>query len=175
MEDLNADMSTEGAHAFFRDSDPLLGQAIVGMESVETWTQDRTAAVQKTLQDFANRVDEIDTDVITGQLQNDLIVLLGYISTGKAIKLLMWIDQNSPHFVAKTLAEAQMLSALDRLNEAAAKLFVERFEVLERMHMLSRIFSEERLTVVQKVLLILSGQEADEDGQREEDDHEQPA
>lgn len=170
MEDFNADMSTEASHAFFRDRDPLLEEAIVGMESVETWTQDKAELVQKTLQELASKIEDLDPDFITGKLQNQLIVLLSYISSGKAIKLLMWIDQNSPHFVAKTLAEAQMMSALDKPNEAAARLFVERFEVLEKMHMLSRVFSEERLTVVQHVLRILAGQDSDSDTDNPEEE-----
>lgn len=177
MDELNADMSSDGSHAFFRERDPMLESAVVGMESVETWTRDRAQAVQETLQKIADRVEEMDIDLIAGPLQNKLIILLGYISTGKAIKLLMWFDQNSPNFVAKTLAEAQMLSALDKLNEGAARLFVERFEVLERMHMLSRVFSEERLLIVQKVLRILSGEDPDgvDDEETEEDRHEQVA
>lgn len=159
MEDLNADMSSESAHAFFQDRDPLLEQAILGMESVETWTQDRTQSVQDTLQKLADRVEDVNFADMSAELQNKLVVLIAYISSGKAIKLLMWIDQNSPNFVAKTLAEAQMLSALDKINAGAARLFVERFEVLERMHMLSRVFAEERLHIVQKVLRILSGED----------------
>lgn len=177
-EELNADMSTEGTHAFFHDRDPLLEAAIVGMESVETWTQDKTQSVQDTLQKLSDRVEDIDVDDITGNIQSKLIILLGYISSGKAIKLLMWIDLNSPNFVAKTLAEAQMLSALDKINEGAARLFVERFEVLERMHMLSRVFSEERLQIVQKVLRILSGEDNEslsEDEGNEEHDEPQAA
>lgn len=175
-DELNADMSTEATHAFFHDRDPLLEAAIVGMESVETWTQDKTQSVQDTLQKLSDRVEDIDVDDITGSIQNKLIVLLGYISSGKAIKLLMWIDLNSPNFVAKTLAEAQMLSALDKINEGAARLFVERFEVLERMHMLSRVFSEERLSIVEKVLRILSGEDGDtlDEEEDNEDYNEEP-
>lgn len=167
MENLNADVSTAGAHAFFSERDPALVQAIEGMESVETWTRDRFENVQGTLQKLSDKIEEIDMDDIQGTQHNKLIILMGYISSGKAIKLLMWIEHNSPNFVAKTLAEAQMLSALDKINEGAARLFVERFEVLEKMHMLSRVFSEERLRIVQRVLKILAG---DETGDSDRDD-----
>lgn len=167
MDNLNSDVSTEGAHAFFKERDPSLVDAIASMERVESWTKDRFENVQATLQQLADRVEYLDMDDIQGAQHNKLIILMGYISSGKAIKLLMWIEHNSPNFVAKTLAEAQMLSALDKLNEGAARLFVERFEVLERMHMLSRVFSDERLRMVQRVLKILAG---DETGDSDQDD-----
>lgn len=172
MDFLNSDVSAEGALAFFRERDPSLAQAIEGMERVESWTRDRHDNVQELLQKLSDKIEEVDMDDIQGAQHNKLIILMGYISSGKAIKLLMWIEHNSPNFVAKTLAEAQMLSALDKLNEGAARLFVERFEVLERMHMLSRVFSEERLRIVQRVLKILAGEDAgeadDQDGYEEE-------
>lgn len=161
MDNLNSDISTQGSHAFFEERDPALLQAIKGMESVESWTKDRYENVQAMLQQLADRVEDLDMEELKGAQHNKLIILLGYISSGKAIKLLMWIEHNSPNFVAKTLAEAQMLSALDKINEGSAKLFVERFEQLERMHMLSRVFSEERLAVVQRVLKILAGDDSD--------------
>lgn len=174
MDSLNADVSTDGAHAFFRERDPALVQAIAGMESVESWTRDKFDSVQTMLQQLSDKIEDLDMDALEGAQHNKFIILLGYISSGKAIKLLMWIEHNSPNFVAKTLAEAQMLSALDKLNEGAARLFVERFEVLERMHMLSRVFSEERLRIVQRVLRILAGEDGSEqesDGYEDEDSY----
>lgn len=173
MENLNPDISAEGASAFFGERDPALAKAISSMESVETWTRDRVQSVQQTLQTLSDKIEDLDMDGIDGAQHSKLIILLGYISSGKAIKLLMWIEHNSPNFVAKTLAEAQMLSALDKFNEGAARLFVERFEVLERMHMLSRVFSEDRLRIVQRVLKILAGEDAgsDSDNFENEDDY----
>ena len=168
-DDLSSDLSLEGTQAFFLGRDPLLGKAIESMETVESWTQDKVAEVQATLQALADRIESIDSDDLKGDLRNKLIVLVGYISAGKAIKLLMWIEQNHPTFVARTLAEAQMLAVLDKVNSGAAKLFVERFEVLERMHMLSRIFSEQRLLIVQKVLQILANKDGDDEESNEED------
>ena len=170
MENLNADVSQEGVLAFFNERDPSLVQAIQGMEQVETWTVDKIESVQKMFQELADRVEEVDMESLEGSTQNKLIVLLGYISSGKAIKLLMWIEMNYPNFVARTLADAQMLSALDKFNEGAAKLFVERFEVLERMHCLSRIFSEERIKIVKKVLKILAGEYSDNESEEEDEE-----
>lgn len=158
-DNFNSDLSLEGVQAFFRERDPSLAKAVEGMESVESWTRDRVESVQLMLQQLADRVEYADFESEATAVQTKLIVLLGYISSGKAIKLLMWIDQTSPNFVAKTLAEAQMLAVLDKVNEEAARLFVERFEVLERLHMLSRIFAEDRLEIVQKVLRILAGED----------------
>ena len=161
--EVDADMSAQSAHAFFAERDPALEKAIIGMEACESWTKDRIDTVQQALQGFADRVEEFDLQNIPQELNNRLIVMLGYISTGKAIKLLMWIDQTAPNFVARTMAEAQMLSVLDKVNEEAARLFIERFMVLERLHLLSRVFSEDRLQIVERVLRILSGQEVEDD------------
>lgn len=161
---LNPDVSQESTYAFFAERDPALAKAIQGMESCESWTRDRIETVQVALQNFADRIEEFELDNLSSDLHSRMIVLLGYISSGKAIKLLMWIDQCSPNFVARTLAEAQMLAVIDKTNEEASRLFIERFEVLERLNMLSRVFAEDRLAVVERVLRILSGEEtSDED------------
>lgn len=181
LDNLNSDMSTAGARAFFAERSPSLEQAIIGMESCESWTRDRFQSVQAALQNFADRVEEFDMQDLPAELHNRLIVLLGYITSGKAIKLLMWIEQSSPNFVARTLAEAQALAVLDKVNEEAARLFIERFEALERLDMLSRIFAEERLVIVQRVLRILAGEDPyldnshahqEEDGPEGDSDHE---
>lgn len=168
MENLNSDVSVEGVEAFFSERDPGLADAIKGMESVETWTRDKEQQVHETLQNLANRIEDFDMHKLEDSTQSKLIILLSYISSGKAIKLLMWIEHNNPNFVARTLADAQMISALDRFNHGAARLFVERFEVLERMHNLSRIFSEDRLEIVQRVLRILAGEENYQDSNSED-------
>lgn len=162
-DNLNSDLSQESSDAFFSERDPALAKAIQGMESCESWTRDRVDSVQNALQNFADHVEDFDLDNIPNDLHNRLIILLGYISSGKAIKLLMWIDQCSPNFVARTLAEAQMLAVIDKPNEEASRLFIERFEVLERLNMLSRVFAEDRLSVVERVLRILSGDDASDD------------
>jgi intracellular multiplication protein IcmW len=165
LDDLNSDLSTEAAEAFFEARDPSLAAAIKSMESAESWTKDRFEEVQVTLQEFAERIADADLEEVSPKMRSELIVLLGYISSGKAIKLLMWIESSLPNFVARTLAQAQMLGVEDPINNEACRLFVERFYVLERLQMLSRIYSEERLKIVQKVLHILAhgDDEAEED------------
>lgn len=165
LDNINSDVSAEGAQAFFQERDPELAKVIRGMEAVEPWTRDRAATVQAALQELANRVESLNMEEISQELHGRLIILLGYISSGKAIKLLMWIETSSPNFVARTLAEAQMLAVLDKMNVEVARLFVERFEVLERLHMLSRIYSEDRVVIVQKVLRILAGQDTGDEDQ----------
>lgn len=171
-DNLNSDLSEEATFEFFSERDPGLASAIRGMESCESWTKDRIGSVQVALQNLSDRIEEFDLDNMPTDLHNRMIILLSYIGSGKAIKLLMWIDQCSPNFVARTLAEAQMLAVIDKPNEEASRIFIERFEVLERLNMLSRVFAEDRLAVVERVLRILSGDETtdeEEDLDREMD------
>ena len=168
-----ADLSTAATHAFFREQDPALEATIVGMEAVENWTRDSAPQVQQALQALADRIESVDMGELDPDLHNKLIILLSYISSGKALRLLLWIEEFAPNFVARTMAEAQMLAALDKLNEKAAALFVERIEVLERHHVLRRVFAPERLKTMKKVLRILSGsgvQNPDDDEDDDDDD-----
>jgi hypothetical protein len=165
---LSADLSTDATRDFFRDQDPVLEQTIIGMESVESWTRDSYEPVQAALQRLAERLEAIDMHELPQDHHNKLIILLGYISSGKAIRLLMWIEEFAPNFVARTMAEAQMLAALDHVNEHAARLFIERIEVLERHHMLHRVFSPDRLRIITKVLRILNGQPTSEEDEDDE-------
>lgn len=174
---LTSDLSPAAVTAFLREQDPELSleKAVGGMEAVETWTRDRADKVQAALQALADRMDLIDMSDISQDTHNRLIVLLSYISTGKALKLMCWIDASSPNFVARTLAEAQMLAVMDKMNEGAARLFIERIEVVDRLQMLSRIFSEDRIVTIQKVLRILTNEDTGDEDDDGDEGFDEPA
>jgi hypothetical protein len=163
---IDSDLSAQGVESYFQGLDPALSEAVRNMEAVETWTRDRYESVQAMLQTLADKVEYADINQDSRVFQSKLIVLLSYISSGKAIKLLSWIDQTVPNFVATTLAEAQMLAALDRVNEEAGRLFVERFVALERLYLLSRLFDEKRLEWIQRTLWILGGNDPEKFDER---------
>jgi uncharacterized Zn finger protein len=157
----NLDLSREATEEYFEERD--LATAVKNMESVEHWTRDRYEEVQEMLQRLADVIEQADLSEISESLQHRLIYLLGYISSGKAIRLLMWMESEHPAFVAKTLTEAHLLSFTDIANDPSAKLsaklFVERFYVLERLNVLSRVFERRRLELVTRVLGILNGKD----------------
>ena len=161
---LNADLSADATRAFLVDKDETLARAVATMESTETWTQDHEPGVQAALQRLSDAVEGLDLESMPAPVHDKLIVLLSYIKSGKALKFLLWIEATNPNFVAKTLAQAQMLMVLDRVNPGAAQLFMERIEVLETLHLLSRVFSAERFEMVERVFRILrSGADQDDD------------
>lgn len=165
------DLSPDATQEYFEERE--LAEAIGVMESVEYWTRDRYEEVQQVLDRLALTVEQADLETVSPEMQRSLIHLLGYISSGKAIRLLMWMEGKHPTFVAKTMTEAHLLTmgdtgglsaddgsgGKDRL--ASAKLFLERFYVLERDNVLSRVFSGRRLQLISDVLECLRVDEND--------------
>lgn len=157
------DLSTEGVRNYLASCDPGIEKAVRSMEAAESWTMDRVPRIQEQLEALGVRIEsdlddgKIDFNNISEPLHNELIVLSGYVSSGKALRLLLWIDQSFPDFVARTLVQAQYVSVNPDLNPESCRLLVERFQVLERMHLLSRVFAEPRLSMVQDVIRMLRG------------------
>lgn len=167
------DLSTEGVRAALEGYHPDIEKAVRAMESSESWTMDRYSKVQAALEQLAAKIEEetnagdIDFGTISEEAHDQMIALLGYLSSGKAIRLLLWIDQYSPDFVAKTLVQAQFMTIKEGVDKAGCELLIERFQVLENMHLLSRVYAEPRLSIMREVLNTLNLNQTEEPADEE--------
>jgi hypothetical protein len=152
------DLSTSSVRAYLAERGPDLLRCIAVMESVERWTLDRVKEVADGLEQLAAHLQGVDWNALEPAHRETLIDILAYVSTGRALMLIMWIDEDSPGFAANTLIDAKRLTVIGA-NRHAAGLLLERFELLERMRLLSRVFHGERLEILEKVLAILSGRD----------------
>lgn len=151
------DLSDGAIGAFFRQRDAKLDRGIRSMESVEVWTLDRVNEVQTALERMGDKLatsgDISSSDEGDASRAKDLVMsLLAYTKTGRGVRLLMHVDQHYPGFVARMIQDAMMLSAVGSINPKACELMVDRFQTLDRMHLIARIFAPERVQTVIEAL-----------------------
>lgn len=145
------DLSHEAASRYWHEFvDPMIYRVIMFMESVEDWTLDGDPQLEEALNELGRELDDLDEVDISNIGQEDKFIrIVGNIKTGRGLRLLQAIDTAQPGSASKVLiyAEENSSSSLD-----PSGFFLKRNIVFERLRLLSRVFSEERLQLVSHAL-----------------------
>lgn len=147
------DLSLESVHAFWDSYDRrVLYRVIAGIESVESWAADNDPKIEEAIIKLGKAMDMSHSIDFSGY-EDKIINILAYLKASRAIKILQTIDSLNPGAAAKllTYAEEQNKNPNNQKNHAA-KLFLDRNLVFERMQLLSRIFSAQRVNLILNVL-----------------------
>lgn len=142
------DLSHEGAHRFWRDYiDPMIYRVVAFMEGVEEWTLDGNPQLEEAIKALGEALDSVGNYDL-GQ-PDDFVKLAGNIKMARALRLLQALDTAHPGAASKLLMHAEESS---QSNDDAPGLFLRRNIVFERLRLLSRIFSAEKIALVFKAL-----------------------
>jgi len=137
------DLSHEACHRFwFEYNDPIIYKVIGLLESVEGWTLETNEEVKKTLEQLGSALDNI------GKIEferEDLFIAAGaHLKTSQILRILQAIDTAHPGSASKVLVHAE--ENTDDEN-SSCRLFIQRNIAFERLRLLSRIFSRDRMTL----------------------------
>lgn len=145
------DLSHEASLKYWNEFiDPMIYRVIVFLESVEDWTLDGEPQVEEAMQQLGNELDDIDRIDLGVMGRQDLFVrIAANIKSGRGLRLLQAIDSVHPGSASQVLvhAEEHSLGTHD-----PAGVFLKRNIVFERLRLLSRIFSHQRLDMVNRAL-----------------------
>ena len=147
MPDLSHKASLEYWHDFM---DPMIYRVITFMESVESWTLDGEDELENVMQELGKALDDIQSiDISSLGSEEQFVQIVGQIKTGRGLRLLQAIDTVHPGSASKVLihAEETSLSPHD-----PAGFFLKRNIVFERLRLLSRVFSKQRLSLIARAL-----------------------
>ncbi len=147
MPDLSHKASAEYWHAY---SDPMIYRVITFLESVEDWTLDGTPELEEAINTLGQELDRIESvDMSQTGHEEGFVQLAAQIKSGRGLRLLQAIDVVHPGSASRVLihAEENSISIYD-----AAGFFLKRNIVFERLRLLGRAFSEQRLKLVQRAL-----------------------
>ena len=147
MPDLSQDASLKYWSEF---SDPMIYRVIAFMESVEDWTIDGNPQIEQAMLQLGQELDRIEgVDLNKVGHEEQFIRLLANIKTGRGLRLLQAIDVTHPGSASKILvyAEKNSLSSKD-----PAGFFLRRNIIFERLRLLSRTFSAERIQQISRIL-----------------------
>lgn len=141
------DLSNKGSHQFWHDyPDPIIYKVISFMESVENWTHDGNPDLEKAMEELGPVLDNIGN--VDLQEEDKFIQLASCLKMGRSLRLLQCMDLAHPGAASKILMFAEKAPSTD----SASALFLRRNVVFERLRLLSRIFSENRLATISKII-----------------------
>ena len=142
------DLTHRGSHEYWSDyQDPMIYRVLAFMESVEDWTLDGTKETEEALQKLSSALDEIGG--IELKEEEQFIMIAAYIKATRHLRLLQALDSANPGSASKLLLYAETKS---RSPDDVSGLFIRRNSVFERLRLLSRVFSPERLATTLKIL-----------------------
>lgn len=136
------------SHEFWKNyDDPMIYRVIAFMETVETFTLDGNPALEETITKLGNALDQL-TSFELGK-EDQFITLCAHIKSSRILRLLQAIDTIDPGSASKLLMYAEENNTPEN---TMAGLFLRRNIIFERLRLLARVFSVERLELVLKVL-----------------------
>jgi intracellular multiplication protein IcmW len=136
------------SHEFWKNyDDPMIYRVISFMETVEDFTFDGNPALEEAMKKLGEALDEL-TSFELGQ-EEEFVSVCSHIKTSRILRLLQAIDTIDPGSASKLLMYAEENNTPENIM---AGLFLRRNIVFERLRLLARVFSPERLDMVLKVL-----------------------
>jgi intracellular multiplication protein IcmW len=141
-------LDLQASHEFWKNyDDPMIYRVIAFMETVEHFTLDGDPDLEATIETLGKLLDEISTFELGKEDQ--FISVCAHLKTSRILRLLQTIDTIDPGSASKLLMYAEENNSPDN---PMANLFIRRNIVFERLRLLGRIFSSDRIAMVMKVL-----------------------
>lgn len=135
---------TQAAHEFWKNyGDPSIYRVISFMESVETWTLDGHPELEQWLTSMGDTLDQLSRFELSKEQQ--FIELLSHLKTSRILRILQAIDTIDPGSASKLLMFAEENNTPEN---TMTNLFLRRNIVFERLRLLSRVFTANRLQII---------------------------
>lgn len=141
-------LDLESSNAFWKNyDDPTIYRVIAFMETAEDWTLDGDPNLEAVMTALSQAFDEL-TSFEVGK-EDEFITLTAHLKTSRILRMLQTIDTIDPGSASKMLMYAE---ENNNLSNPMATFFLRRNIVFERLRLLSRTFSPERIALMMKVL-----------------------
>jgi intracellular multiplication protein IcmW len=141
------DLSNEAVHEFWKAyNDPYLYRVVCFMESVEHWTYDGKPEIEAALKKLGDELEGITKFEL--QKEEHYIKICAHLRMGRLLRVLQAIDSTHPGAASKVLMYAEENASKDKTIE----FFLRRNIAFERLRLLARVFSAERLKMLNKAL-----------------------
>ncbi len=148
------DLHTDAIHAFWDSYDRrTLYRVIVSLERVEQWAVDQEEDIEPALLELGRAIDMAGDFDITKN-EERLLRILANTHASRAMRILQALDLAKPGTASQLLMYAEEASEdkNNKVGDRYAKLFLRRNLVFERLQLLSRVFSPQRISLVLKAL-----------------------
>jgi len=143
-----ANLELKAAHEFWRQyDDPMIYKVIAFMETAETWCLDGEPALEAALKQLSDALSQLKSFELGKE--EEFVSVCAHLRTSRILRMLQAIDSIDPGSASKLLMYAEENNSPDNVM---ASLFLRRNIIFERLRLLGRVFSKERIDLVLKVL-----------------------
>lgn len=144
------DLSLEAVHTFWHDYDKrTLYRIVTSMEGIESWAADKDPRVEEALLRLGACLDDVQDFEFNDEAS--MVKLLANIRSGRALRLMQFLDVLKPGTASKLLIYAEEQTKDENKNKYA-DLFLKRNLAFERLQLLGRVFAPERINLILKAL-----------------------
>jgi intracellular multiplication protein IcmW len=145
------DLTLEGAHKFWSQyQDPIIYRVVSFMESVEKWPLDGDPTLEEAVSLLSKELDDIGKIDFSKLGQETLLIQIACsLRMSRALRFLHIIDSTHPGTASKLFTYAEQNT---QRTDDSPGLLLRRNVVFERLRLMARIFSQERLALVLKAL-----------------------
>lgn len=142
------DLSSQGSHEFWKNyEDSMIYRVISFMEAVEYWTVDGNPEIEQALDVLGKSLEGLTKFELTQE--DHYINVVCHLRMARVLRILQAIDSTHPGSASRLLMYAESNS---KSSNDPAGLFLRRNIIFERLRLLSRVFSRDRMDRVTKIL-----------------------
>ena len=141
-------LDLKSSHEFWKAfDDPTIYRVIAFMETTENFTLDGDPELEKIITEMGEAFDKLSNFDLAKEDQ--FVALCAHLKTSRILRILQTIDTIDPGSASKLLMYAEENNSEEN---KMANLFLRRNIVFERLRLLSRIFSSERVSMIVDIL-----------------------
>ncbi len=145
------DLSTDAIRSYWMENSPELAQLFDELETSESWVIDKFPEIEGRLIRFGKLVSAIsDPAVLLRANHDDLLFLLVYISTSKAMRILEWLDEKQlgQPIIELLLKEDAQGIYQNVSDQVLAKTLVQRLSVARNTLFMRELLSPSMMTTI---------------------------
>ena len=145
------DLSAEAIRSYWMENSPELAQLFDELETSESWVIDKFPEIEGRLIRFGKLVSAIsEPAVLLKANHDDLLFLLVYISTSKAMRILEWLDEKElgQPIIELLLKEDAQGIYQNVTDQVLAKTLVQRLSVARNTLFMRELLSPSMMTTI---------------------------
>lgn len=153
------DLTSKGLEKYWSEVSPSAPYIIGAMDATEDWVLDIDGSLDDELATLMLAMpDMLSLALRTGKKSefiNDFLVVIAYLHSSKALRLVYWLETGFPELEFDFLREAHSLyeqGGVTAIDRVAFKLLMDRLRFARKTALLQTVFAPERMAAVQAAI-----------------------
>lgn len=145
------DLSHNSSLNYWKDyQDPIIHRVLIFLEGVESWTLDGEPSLEEAMQKLGQELDDLEkVDLNEAGHEDTFVRICANLKSSRGLRLLQAIDMQQPGSASRVLIHAEEST---QEPDDPAGIFLRRNIVFERLRLLSRVFSKQRMNLILRAL-----------------------